>query len=61
MKRRLISVTAAAERLACSRAHIYRLIATGALRSVDIHAEGTRTKTRIYDDELEQFIDARTA
>lgn len=61
MKRRLVSIAAAAERLSCSRGHIYHLIAAGELSSVDIHAQGNRSKTRVFDDELDQFIESRTA
>lgn len=56
----LLSVTRAAERLDCSRAHIYRLISTGRLRPVDIKATGKRPKTRVYADELDAYIAAQT-
>lgn len=56
----LLSVTEAAERLACSRGHVYGLIAAGSLRAVEIKAKGTRSKTRVREDDLEAFIDANT-
>jgi excisionase family DNA binding protein len=57
---RLLSITAAAEALDCSRGHIYGLIAAGHLRAVEIKAKGARSKTRIRAEELEAFIDANT-
>ena len=57
----LLSVTEAAERLACSRGHVYNLVAAGALQAVEIKASGSRPKTRIREDELEAFIAGRTA
>lgn len=56
----LLSMPQAAARLACSRAHIYRLIAAGKLRAVDIRAEGKRSKTRIREEDLDAFIEAQT-
>lgn len=56
----LVSVAEAAERLVCSRGHVYNLIAAGALRSVEIKAAGRRPKTRLVEDELEAFIAGRT-
>jgi excisionase family DNA binding protein len=57
----LLSVAAAAERLDVSRGHIYHLIREGHLRTVDLHATGTKAKTRIYETDLEAFIQARTS
>lgn len=57
----LLSVAAVAERLDCSRNHVYGLIATGGLRAVDLRAKGAKSKTRIRESDLEAFIDARTA
>lgn len=53
---RLLSVTAAAGQLDCSRGHIYGLIAAGKLHAVDIAATGTRAKTRVLASEIEDFI-----
>lgn len=51
----------AGERLRCSENHIYRLIARGVLRAVDIAQPGSRKpKTRVRSDDLESFIDACT-
>ncbi len=57
----LLSVVEVAARLGCSRNHVYALIAKGGLQSVDLRASGTKPKTRIREDDLEAFIDARTA
>lgn len=56
----LLSVTTAAERLACSPGHVYNLISSGALRSVQITATGPRPKTRVLESELDAFIESRT-
>ena len=47
----------AADRLGCSKVHIYRLINSGVLPSCDISAPGSqRTKTRILLDDLNDYI-----
>ncbi len=56
----LLSIPAAAARLACSRAHVYRLLSAGALRAVEIKATGTRSKTRVREEDLEAYIEGRT-
>ena len=57
----LLSITTAAERLACSRGHVYNLIACGQLRAVEIKVDGsTRSKTRIRAEDLDTFIEAHT-
>jgi excisionase family DNA binding protein len=57
----LHTVPAAAEHLGCSDMHIYRLIAAGELRAVDIASPGAgRSKTRIRDDDLADYIDRKT-
>lgn len=56
----LLSIPNAAAHLDCSRAHVYRLIATGRLRAVEIRAVGKRPKTRVRAADLEAFIDAHT-
>ena len=58
--KKLLSPTHAAELLDCSRPHIYGLIAAGRLRAVEIKATGTRSKTRIREEDLQAFIDANT-
>lgn len=57
----LITIPEVAKRLACSRGHVYNLIAAGALSSVEIKATGTRSKTRVLEHELLSFIEAHTA
>lgn len=57
---RLRSIAAAAEVLDCSRGHVYGLIAAGKLRAVETKAKGTRAKTRVYEDDLAEFIAANT-
>lgn len=57
-----LSVREVAARLRCSRDHVYRLIAAGALRPVDLsQPDSARPKTRVRPDDLAAFIDARTA
>lgn len=60
-KTQLLSVVTVAERLGCTRNHVYSLIAKGGLRAVDLRASGTKAKTRIRESDLEAFIEARTA
>ena len=49
----------AADRLGCSKIHIYRLVNSGALASCDISAPGSqRTKMRILLDDLNDYIRA---
>ena len=56
----LLTLPQAGERLGCSRTHIYRLIAAGKLRAVEIKALGKRPKTRVREEDLEAFIEAHT-
>jgi excisionase family DNA binding protein len=50
-----------ARHLGCSTMHIYRLVAAGELRAVDIATPGAgRTKTRIRGDDLADYIDRKT-
>lgn len=60
MATRLLSVTTVAERLDCSRGHVYGLIAAKKLKPADIAATGTKSKTRIREADLEAYIDAST-
>jgi excisionase family DNA binding protein len=54
----LLTIPETAERLRCSKAHVYRLIAAGQLASVDISVDGsTRAKTRIREADLHLYID----
>jgi excisionase family DNA binding protein len=44
-----------------SKMHVYRLIAAGALRAVDIAVPGSRkSKTRIRRDDLASYIEKQT-
>lgn len=57
----LMSITKVAKHLDCSRAHAYRLVAAGALRSVEIHEPTSkRPKTRVYAEDLQAYIEAQT-
>lgn len=56
MKVKLISVPAAAERIGCSRSHVYNLIAAGRLKPYDISLKG-RSKTRLAEEDVDRFID----
>src|SRR5256885_2195974 len=45
----------------CSEMHVYRLIAAGELRAVDIATPGAgRSKTRVRSDDLADYIDRKT-
>jgi len=54
----LLRVSEVATRLACSRQHVYDLIADGVLAAVDIGMG--RAQTRVREDELAAYIDRRT-
>jgi excisionase family DNA binding protein len=57
----LHTIPGAATMLKCSEMTIYRAIASGELRAVDIAAAtSTRSKTRIRSDDLADFIERRT-
>jgi excisionase family DNA binding protein len=57
----LYTIPETAERLRVADNTVYRLIASGSLKAVDLAPAGsTRSKTRIRDDDLARFIDART-
>lgn len=57
----LLTIPAAAERIDCSDMHVYRLLAAGELRAVDIAQPGARkSKTRVRSDDLDAYIEART-
>jgi len=59
---RLYSIPETAELLGgCSEVHVYRLIAAGVLRPVDIATPGSRrSKTRIRSDDLADYIERQT-
>jgi excisionase family DNA binding protein len=51
----------AGDRIRASESHVYRLIADGRLRVVDIAQPGSRKpKTRVRSDDLEAYIEAST-
>jgi excisionase family DNA binding protein len=57
----VLTVPLAAGQLGCSETHIYRLIAKGELRTVDISVPGAgKSKTRIRADDLADYIDRQT-
>jgi excisionase family DNA binding protein len=57
----LLTPAEAAGRIGASEMHIYRLIADGELRAVDIAQRGSRrSKTRVRSDDIEAYIEART-
>lgn len=57
----LFTIAEAGLRLGASDMHVYRLIAAGELRAVDISQPGSRrSKTRVRSDDLAAYIDART-
>lgn len=59
---RLYSIPQTAELLGdVSGMHVYRLIAAGALRAVDIAAPGSKkSKTRVRSDDLDDYIKRQT-
>lgn len=60
MTQRLLTLPETAEVLGCSRMHVYRLIQSGALATVDISLPGAkRSKTRIEEDELDNYVNYR--
>ena len=51
----------AGDRIRASESHVYRLIADGVLRSVDIAQPGSKKpKTRIRSDDLDAYIETST-
>jgi excisionase family DNA binding protein len=57
----VLTVPGAAGQLGCSETHIYRLVAAGLLRAVDIATPGSgRSKTRIRADDLAAYIERQT-
>lgn len=57
----LLTPAEAAGRIGASEAHVYRAIASGELRVVDIAQPGSRrSKTRVRSDDLDAYIEART-
>lgn len=55
----LLTIPQAADRLSCSRGHIYTLIATGELNYVDIAPAGRASKTRIPEGALTAYVEKR--
>lgn len=57
----LLTIPEARKSLMCSENHVYRLIAHGTLRAVDIAQVGARkSKTRIRSDDLLAYIEQQT-
>jgi excisionase family DNA binding protein len=54
------TVLEVSEYLGCSDMHVYRLIAAGELRTVDIANAGARPKIRIRSDDLADYINRKT-
>lgn len=52
----LLTPQQAADRLGCSRVHIYDLIAAKKLRRFNISAKSGATKTRVSDTDLDHYI-----
>lgn len=55
---KLLSIQGAAERIDCSRGHIYHLIEHGYLRRFDIGIKerGGRVKTRVAEADVDAYI-----
>lgn len=59
---RLLTVVDVATRMACSRAHVYRLVREGELLAVDISSSSSgTTKIRIRESDVERFVTSRTS
>lgn len=57
----LFTPAEAGDRIRASEATVYRLIADGVLRTVDIARPGAKKpKTRVRSDDLNAYIDERT-
>lgn len=53
----VLTIQQVAERLGCSKPHVYRLINSGALPAVDIAPpDSQRSKTRVRLDDLDRFL-----
>lgn len=53
----VLTIQQVAERLGCSKPHVYRLINSGALPAVDIAPpDSKRSKTRVRLDDLDRFL-----
>lgn len=53
----MLTINQIAERLGCSRVHVYRLIQSGALKAMDISVPGSqRTKMRIRVEDFNEYI-----
>lgn len=52
----LLTLQQAADRIGCSRPHVYDLIAAGKLRRFNISAKPGATKTRVADEDVDQYI-----
>jgi excisionase family DNA binding protein len=58
----LLTIGEAGLRLRASENHVYRLVALGQLRAVDVGLPGSRrSKTRIREDDLAAYIESQTA
>jgi len=61
LKQRLLTIPQVAQELNASENHVYRLIASGDLRAVDISQRGAlRSKTRVRSDDLADYIERQT-
>ena len=57
----IYTIRGAATYLGCSEMHVYRLIARGLLRAVDISLpDSKRPKTRIREDDMAAYIERQT-
>lgn len=57
----LLTIPATAQRLSVQKSTVYRLIRNGDLRAVNIARTGTKPRMRIRTDDLQKFIEKRTA
>lgn len=63
MRARLLTIPEAADRIGCSRAHVYNLISAGLLNRHDIslpprNGGPRRPKTRVSDTDVDAYIES---
>lgn len=61
MSTKLLTIPETADELGIAATTVYRMIACGDLRAVDMAVPGAKkSKTRVREDDLEAFIEGRT-
>jgi excisionase family DNA binding protein len=61
MSTQLLTIPETAKKLGLAMTTVYKMIAEGDLRAVDVAVRGAKkSKTRVREDDLEAFIEGRT-